>query len=168
MKALGVLLGLLLVGVMAWLLMPRLLRRADSPPNAPAARMPGQITEARQTEKVVETPLSDDEKMREDLIQKRLPYYQELRQQFADVLVPLPNERTAPKDALDTLELIVTQEEDAALLRLMQDAITPQARRYGFRRVQFYVRNPSSDPQPRHLIAEASEDGAGHWNLFRK
>jgi hypothetical protein len=50
----------------------------------------------------------------------------------------------------------------------MREAVSPQARQYGFRRVRFYVRADAGSVDPYRLIAESSCDDTGRWIIYRK
>lgn len=165
MKGLAVGIGLLIVAALTLLLWPRLapgrIRAGDALP-APSRAAPG-VTEAPQPERPLEAPRSREEQIREELSQKRLPFYRFLRQNYADLI-----DRFAVIEALDTLDLVVTRDDDETLNLLVRDVVAPTAREYGFRKIRFLVRNPEDSVEPFRLIAESTDDGSGQWNTFRK
>ncbi len=101
--------------------------------------------------------------MREELGRRRLPFYRFLRENYSGTV-----EHFGVTDALDTLDLVVNRSDDATLQGLLSNAVGPNAKEYGFTRVRFYVPNPPGSADPTTLIAEASYDGAGRWNTFKK
>ncbi len=167
MKIAAVMLGLAVVALIAWFLLPYALpehgRRAPAP-AAPSARQDDRpTTEAPRPDSRLEAPLSPEERRRQELSEKRLPFYRYLRQNFSQYI-----ERFAVTENLDTLDLVVTREEDDILNGLVREAVSPQAREYGFRRVRFYVRAAPGSVDPYRLVAESSCDDTGRWITFRK
>ena len=63
--------------------------------------------------------------------------------------------------------VVVEKADTESITSLVSNAISPTARRFGFRRVKFYTRNPPGSVEPLDLKAEASYDDAGHWNTFK-
>ena len=94
---------------------------------------------------------------------KRLPFYRFLRQNYGQLI-----ERFSVLEDYDTLDLVVTSGDERTLTGLIQNAIAPSAKQYGFRRVRFYTRNPPKSVDPFTVVAESSEDGSGRWNTFMK
>src|SRR5205823_4908567 len=108
-------------------------------------------------------PLPPSDAVREDFSKKRLPFYKFLRDKYSP-----PVEHFAVTEQLDTLDLQVSRGDTETLQFIIANAVAPTAREYGFRKVRFYVANPSGSVQPNTLIAESTDDGTGHWNTFRK
>ncbi len=101
--------------------------------------------------------------MREELGQKRLPFFRFLRQNYGNII-----ERFSVLEDFDTLDLVIKQDDDRTMAGIIQQAIAPSAKEYGFRRVRFYTRNAPNSVEPFTIVAESSEDGSGRWNTFRK
>jgi hypothetical protein len=167
MKIVAVIIGLAVVALIVWLILPYAVpqngRGASSSTSRPSATDPSRSTEAPRPDKRLEAPLSPEEQRREEMSEKRLPFYRYLRQNYSQAI-----ERFAVTENLDTLDLVVTREDDATLNGLVREAISPQAREYGFRRVRFYVRAAPGSVDPYRLVAESSYDETGRWITFRK
>jgi hypothetical protein len=155
MKAVAVIAGMLFAAGIAALVIPRL-NRAPSQTVARADEHRSGLPE-----KQIETPRSREEELREDLSEKRLPFFRELRKQYGDSI------QFAVLGDPDTLDVVMEKADSESVQSLVSNAISPSGRRYGFRRVKFYTRNPRGSVDPLELKAEASYDEAGHWNLFR-
>lgn len=164
MKIMAVMLGLAVVALIAWFLLPYALPEHSRRAPDPAARQDDRrTTEALRPDSRLEAPLSPEEQRRQELSEKRLPFYRYLRQNFSQFI-----ERFAVTENLDTLDLVVTRDEDEMLNGLVREAVSPQAREYGFRRVRFYVRTAPGSSDPYRLVAESSCDDTGRWITFRK
>jgi hypothetical protein len=157
---LGALIGLLLVGAGAYLALGRKpLSPAKNPSATPISSGPSSQNQAAP----ITAPLGKEEELREELGRKRLPFYRFLRENYGQLI-----ERFSVLQDFDTLDLVVTQADESVLTGLIQHAIAPQAKQYGFRRVRFYVRNAPNSVEPFTVIAESSDDGSGRWNTFMK
>jgi hypothetical protein len=154
-KIVAAILGVLVVGGITAFLIPRLSRS----PSRPVAHADGGGFAL--PDKQIEAPRGREEQLKEELTEKRLPFFRELRQQYGDSI-----EFRVLGDP-DTLDIVVEKADTESLQSLVSNAISPSARRFGFRRVKFYTRNPRGSVEPIELRAEASYDDAGHWNLFR-
>jgi hypothetical protein len=168
MKALagvmGALIGLLLVGVGGYF---ALVRKPPPPKQTVSQTGPDKsLSDPSATphpDKPVNAPVSREEQLKDELGEKRLPFFRFLRQNYGNII-----ERSSVLDDYDTLDLVVTKQDDATLQGVIQQAIAPSAKQYGFRRVRFYTRNAPNAIEPFTVIAESSEDGSGRWNTFRK
>lgn len=176
MKGLAVGIALLIVAALTWAIWPYVIPGASrsgaassvgtspsSPASSTTSSSSGGVLEAPRPETPLQAPLSAEERRREELGQKRLPYYRFLRQHFSDAI-----ERFAVTEALDTLDLVIARDDEETLSGLVQNAVAPSAYQYGFRKVRFYVRNPIGSVEPFRLIAETTRDESGRWNTFRK
>ncbi len=168
MKALGVLVGLAIVAAAGFLLWPRL--NPSHAPAAPAVRSPlepgtgtSRSTEAPRPDRPLEAPLNREEELRQQFSEKRIPFYRFLRKNYADVI-----DRFAVTEDLDALDVVVHKTDDDTLRYVVENAVGPNAKEYGFRKVRFYVANPRGSVEPVTLIAESTVDGTGRWNTFRK
>ncbi len=165
---LGAVIGLLLVAGGGYFLL-----RPKPSPGLPATPTKSQSTSSASSaasssavphpDKPVSAPLSREDQMREELGQKRLPFYRFLRQNYGNII-----ERFSVLEDFDTLDLVVKQDDDRTMAGIIQQAIAPSAKEYGFRRVRFYTRNAPNAVEPFTVVAESSEDGSGRWNTFRK
>jgi hypothetical protein len=159
---LGALAGLLIVGLGAYFAFGRKAPARSAPPPLPAQSAAADAG-APHPGAAVDVPLSKEEKLREELGAKRLPFYRFLRQNYGNLI-----ERFSVLEEFDTLDLVVTQADERTLTALVQQAIAPSAKEYGFRRVRFYTRNGPNSVEPFTVVAESSEDGSGRWNTFMK
>lgn len=158
---LGAVIGLLLVGLAGYLALGRKApATAPQPPvSVPDAGLSGPPTPAAP----VTAPLSREDQLREELGRKRLPFFRFLRDNYGEII-----ERFSVLEDFDTLDLVVKQADERTLTSIIQQAIAPSAKQYGFRRVRFYTRNPPNSVEPFKVVAESSEDGSGRWNTFMK
>lgn len=151
----GALAGVLLAVAAGWVLGPRLLpgagRTSQEParPSAPGLEAP------------VPVPIEAAERERQRLSEQRVPFYRELRAKWSHAI-----ERFAVLDEQDTLLVVVTRSDDDAVRALVEQAIAPSARQYGFRRARLMTADPVSGAEPYRLIAEASCDDTGRWTVY--
>jgi hypothetical protein len=160
---LGALAGLLIVGLGAYFVFGLKNRPAVPTANVPPAQAADTGPGTPHPGVAVDVPLSREEKLRDELNAKRLPLYRYLRQNYGDLI-----ERFSVLEDYDTLDLVVKQADEKTLTALVQQAIAPSAKEYGFRRVRFYTRNAPNAVDPFTVVAESSEDGSGRWNTFMK
>ena len=161
---LGAVVGLLLVGLAGYFaLVRKTLSAAPRPPASAETTSPDMSGGAPHPSTPVAPPMSREEQLREELGRKRLPFYRYLRDNYGDII-----ERFSVLDDFDTLDLVVKQADERTLTALIQRAIAPSAKQYGFRRVRFYTRNAPTSVEPFTVVAESSEDGSGRWNTFMK
>jgi hypothetical protein len=158
---LGALVGLLIVGIGAYFALG--LKPPWNSKNPPVASPATGRQAAPAPQTPISAPLSKEEQLREDLGRQRLPFYRALRENYGSII-----ERFSVLQDFDTLDLVVSRADEATLMALVQRAIAPTAREYGFRRVRFYTRNPPTAVDPFTVVAESSEDGSGRWNTFMK
>ncbi len=173
MKTLGVILGLMVVAALAFFFWPRLTPGSaahagsgnHSPNNAIAApgTYAGRVVEAPKPDQPLSPPLTPGEKLREDYSEKRVPFYHFLHQNFGDTILSF-----RVVEALDTLDVVIVKDDDATLHRLMDNAFSPSADQYGFRKIRFLVRNREGSIDPYRLVAEVALDDSGHWTIWRK
>ena len=153
----GVIVGLAIVLAAALLIVPRLKAgngAANSSPSNDPFGPPAQRVDA---------PKSDTAKLREEIDQKRIPFFHMLHEKYADQI-----DHASVLSDIDTLDLFLTKDDQNVVQWLVQNAIGPTARQYGFERVQFYVKNPVGTLEPYRVIAESSWDGSARWNTFLK
>jgi len=168
MKAFAVVVALLIVAALTVLLWPRLVPASTPGPFPKLGEGAGSggatgVVDAPRPTHPLHAPLSREEQVREEFAEKRVSFYRFLRQNYADVV-----EKFAVIEALDTLDLVVSRDDDETLNRLVEEAVSPSAKDYGFRKIRFYVRNPADSVEPFLLVAESTWDGSGRWNTFRK
>lgn len=161
---LGALVGLLIVCGLGYLLLRKpaagtasagTATSAGAPPLAPGG--------SPHPAQPIAPPVSREEQLRQDLERKRIPYFHFLVTNFGSVIV-----RPAVLEDYDTLDLIVNRSDDATVSMLVTQAVAPSAKDYGFSRVRFYTPNPPGSVQPYTVFAEATDDGTGHWTVFKK
>ena len=164
MKAVAALLGAGLVTAVAWLLWPKLSHVTEaSPPSQPSAIAGRQVQEPMPASPVAPGDArSPSERAREALRASRIKFYQALRD-WPSVVAGF-----GLGSDLDTLEVILTSDDDATLRALVDGLISPRAASYGFRRVLVHVRGLPGDPEDRRLIAEVTLTDAGRWITFRR
>jgi hypothetical protein len=163
----GLLVGLLLVGAAGMWLAPRL-RPATQTLAAPAGVVPDRSSgmpapATRDPATPLRTPRSEDQRLRDAVTRQRIPFYRFLHDQFADSI-----EHAAEMTDVETIDLVVRKADNETILHIVQQALAPRARQYGFERARFYVRNPRGSADPYTVVAEASHDGSGRWNTFWK
>jgi hypothetical protein len=162
MKALGAICGLLIVGVAAYFLL-----RPASPASVRAAPggtgQSGNGTQLRTPDQAIHAPLTHEDEIREELGNKRLPFYRFLREKFGEQI-----QHFGVTEQLDTLDLQVATADDQTIKYILENAVTPTAKQYGFKKVRFYIPNPPSLSEPMTLVAESTDDGSGQWTTFKK
>jgi hypothetical protein len=155
------LVGLLAVALGALYLVPRLRAAAGSPVSVgPAAT--GRDGFAPPSERI-DPPLSDTDRMRKEIDRQRVPFFHMIHEKYGDQV-----ERASVINAIDTLDLVIKSEDPQNIQWIVQQAIGPTARQYGFEKVKFYVRNPVGTVEPFRVVAESAWDGASRWNTFLK
>jgi len=159
MRAVGALLGVAVAIAAVWVALAVL--RGRPAPTAPPAGSARSADAGPPSS--IEAPLPAEEETRRNLDRRRLPFYRLLRDQYADVVL-----RFGVTGDLDTLDLVVTQADDATVNGLISSVVAPNAKAYGFRRVRFFVRSPRESVDPLTLVAEASQSDAGVWTTWRK
>lgn len=160
----GGLVGVLIVVVIAMTVIPRLRGHAGVPgPTAEAATGTNTSSGPPKPDQPLNAPKTREEQLRQDLAQKRVPFFKYLRQNFSDQI-----DHFSVLDDYDTLDLVVNKSDDQTISTLLQNAIGPSAREYGFRRVRWYTKNAVGSIEPYTIVAESSYDEGGRWNTFRK
>ena len=156
----GVIVGLVIVALAAFVLMGRM-----KPGAAPvrADNGPAESSGPTAPSERINTPKSEDERMKAEIERKRLPYFKLLHDRFSEQI-----ERAFVLDDIDTLDLIVKKGDQDTVQWLVQNAVGPTAREYGFERVRFYVDNPLNRTEPFKIVAESAWDGSTRWNTFLK
>jgi hypothetical protein len=158
----GVLVGLAIVVLVALVILPRLKPGAGAStgaePAGPTARTGDPLPGER-----INAPKSETERMQAEIERKRIPYFRMLHDRFGDYI-----ERASVLDDIDTLDLIVKKSDMDTIQWLVQNAVGPTAREYGFERVRFYVSNPINRTEPFSIVAESAWDGSTRWNTFLK
>lgn len=163
MKALGVVLGLLIVGL-ATLLLVRFSGHAHGPAVGVSAASGGiDPSQAPRPDHPIGAPLTREQEVRQQFAAKRIPFFRFLKENYGNVVIHF-----AVTDDVDTLDLAVTSADDQTLKTIVENAVSPTAKQYGFRRIRFYTLNPQGSVEPATLVAESTYDDAGHWNTFRK
>jgi hypothetical protein len=158
----GIIVGLAIVVVCGIYIVPRFqagsgaaaVPHSDFPPKSGSSSGPGER---------IETPPSETERMKKEIERKRIPYFRMIHDKFSDKIV-----RASVLDDIDTLDLVVKKGDTETLQWIVQNAVGPTAREYGFERVRFYVANPLSKTEPYTIVAESSWDGSTRWNTFLK
>lgn len=166
MRVVAVLLGVALAGVVAWVVWPRALGRAPRPEAGSSAQAPYSSSEPPgpvRLERAIRAPRTVEEEVREQLSEKRLPYFRQLRRDFPDLIL-----RFGVTEAPDTLDLVIARDDNELIQRVVQYAVSPNARDYGFRRVNIYVPAPEGALDPFVKVAEATVDDAGNWRTWKK
>jgi hypothetical protein len=161
----GAMAGVLIVVLIAMVVVPRLRGAAASGPLAQGSAAPptsGSSAPPRPDQPIT-APKSREEELREELAQKRIPFFRFLRENYGDQI-----ENFSVLDDYDTLDLVVKRSDDPSLTHILQNAVAPTAKEYGFRRVRWYVKNRLGSLEPFSIVAESSYDEGGRWNTFRK
>ena len=165
MKVVAALLGIAVVAGIGFVLIPRGARgpgqtavASGIEPEAVRTARQGPVVPGRQ----IEAPLSKEEEVRLELSDKRLPFFRNLRERFADTV-----QHFGVTGDPDTLDLVVEKADNETLQYLITQAVSPTGRQYGFRRVRFFTRNPVGSVEPLNLVAESSYNDAGRWDTFR-
>ena len=161
MKALGALVGFLLVGAAFLLLSSRFQsnvksRPAPEPPSEYSGRSPSPAPR-------VQLPATPEREAREEITRQRLPFFKSLRANFHREISSFGVTRS-----IDTLDIVVTDSDPEAIQALVSRAVSPEAEQYGFRKIRTFIANPPRSVEPLKLIAESTYDGAGRWNTFLK
>ena len=159
----GAVVGVVIVAVVAMTLIPRLRGNAATAPGGTPAEASSANAGPPKPDQRINAPKTREEELREELARKRVPFFRYLRQNFADQI-----DHSSVLDDYDTLDLVVKKTDDQTLTALLQNAVAPSAREYGFRRVRWYVRNPVGSADAFTIVAESSYDEGGRWNTFRK
>jgi hypothetical protein len=159
MKALGAFVGFLLVAIAALVVVPRF--RTPGLHERPAPRAnegPRPLPEGR-----IALPPTPDQKLREETTRQRLPFFQSLRARYSREISSF-----GVTQAIDTLDIVVTDPDPEAIQKVIAGAISPTAGQYGFSKVRTFIANPTGSVEPLKLVAESTYDGAGRWNTFLK
>lgn len=164
MKALGAVIGFLIAGIVAIVVVPRF--RGPSVESGPGgisgratALAPGSTLPANR----IDLPSTPEQELREETTRKRLPFFQMLRTRFGREISSF-----GVTHGIDTLDIVVTNPDPQAIQALVAQAVSPTAEQYGFRKVRAFIANPSGTVEPLTLVAESTYDGAGRWNTFLK
>ncbi len=160
MKLAGVVLGLVLVGVAGWYLIPGFLHRT---PQATHGSLPAPGGTLPERAHPLEPPETREEEVRRRFTQERQPLFRFMRERFGSIIVGC-----AEGEDVDTLDVTLTRNDADTLQTVMTGVVLPYGREYGFRHVRFYIPSPPSSPDPRTLIAEAALSEQGRWTLFPK
>ena len=165
MKLMGAVVGLLIVGtIAALLLVPRFRSEPRSAPLTPAdAPRQADSTRPPVPGRPVEISDSAQKQLRDDATRRRLPFFQFLRNKYGKEISSF-----GVTDAIDTLDIVVSNPDTAAIQGLIAQAISPTAEQYGFRKARVFIANPVGTLEPLKLVAESTYDGAGRWNTFLK
>jgi hypothetical protein len=165
MKALGAVVGILIVLIGFLLLAPRFRGAPPAPAMSDGGEPAAQAVSSQPPapDRSVDLPDTPDQKIRDEVLRQRLPFFQFLRTNYAKEISSF-----GVTDALDTLDLVVTDPDPQAVQNLIARAVSPTAARYGIHRVRIYIANPPNSLQPLTLVAESTYDGAGRWNTFLK
>jgi hypothetical protein len=157
----GVIVGLSIVVFAALYVIPKL----QSKPGSPGSGTPTSTTGGGSglSGGRIETPASDTERMKKEIDRKRIPFFRMIHDNHSDKIV-----RASVLDDIDTLDLVVKKGDADSVQWIVQNAVGPTAREYGFERVRFYVANPLSKTEPYSIVAESSWDGSTRWNTFLK
>lgn len=146
-----------------WLAGPRYLSPggAASHPLAPTdATAPPSGT----GETAIAPPRTPEQKEHDALEAKRAPFYSQLRQDLDALLTDVG----PAADDQATLVLYAQKGDDQTVDDLLVQAVQPQAYKYGFRHVRFYLPNPPGEIEKYRFAAEADADDSSVWHTFRK
>ena len=168
MRAAGVIVGLLLAGLLALLLLPRMKSTGGAVPQNLEKRRATRMDEQSglgppRPAQALTPPATSEAQIRDEFTQKRIPFFRFLRENYGREIAQF-----GVTESIDTLDLVVTRGDSESVQRLIGAAVTPTAEQYGFRRVRIYTANALGSPEPLKLIAEATTDGSGRWNTFLK
>jgi hypothetical protein len=158
--------------IVFWLAAPRLLssRNADAAPRG--TRMtetsadpisPSSSRNNSTQDSAITSPRTPEEREYEDLEAKRAPFYTWVRQNFSYVSALRP----AQEDQA-TLEIYSRADDPRVVTTLLHDAVAPYGKRYGFRRVRYFLPNSPGSVDRYRLDSESTPDASGVWNTFRK
>ncbi len=114
-------------------------------------------------DKKISVPSTESQRLRDEIGKKRIPFFHMLSDKFSDIIT-----RSSVLDDIETLDLVIAKPDNVTVLGIVQNAIQPTARDYGFTRVRFYVRNETAAIDPFRVVAETTFDGTSHWNTFWK
>jgi hypothetical protein len=156
---------LLIVAVATgWLVYSWAAPRFLSPGKPVGVTAPAPSTTPVPASPALEAQRSPEQRERDTLEAQRAPFYTRLQQEFGSDLA------TAQPDPQDgaSLELYATQDNPQLLDRLLSGIIQPEAARYGFRHLSFFLPNTPDDAERYRLDAEATQDAQGVWHAFRK
>src|SRR5262249_4708691 len=148
MKAAGALVGLLIAGFAAYFIFAH---KPASKSNAADGSFQTSSTSSEggasfggpKPDRPLTAPHTDAEEKREEYARRRLPYYKYLRENWSELI-----KNFAVTEDLDTLDLEVNKTDSETLSRIVSEAVSPTAKQYGFRKVRFYVPNPTNSVQP--------------------
>jgi hypothetical protein len=160
--AAGAVVGLVLVSLVALYLVPRLKAGSNNSPSSTQVSAGDNRATGVPSERL-DVPKSETERLKGEVERKRIPFFQMIHDRFGDQI-----ERASVLDDVDTLDLVVKKGDPDTVQGLVQNAVGPTARQYGFERVRFYVSNPISKVEPYKIVAESSWDGSSRWNTFLK
>lgn len=164
MKVAAVLLGLLIVGAATFLLVrPQGHGGATVAPSATPTESGQDSGQAPRPSQPLDAPLSREDEVRQQFAAKRIPFFRYLHDNWGGVVTHF-----AVTEEIDTLDLVVSKTDDETLRQVVENAVSPTAKEYGFRRIRFYKLNSPESVKAATLIAESTYDDAGHWNTFRK
>lgn len=158
----GTIVGLTIVVVTALYVVPRF-SAATNPRNVRSPKSSGEPSVPLVPGGRLNAPESETERMKKEIERKRIPYFKKIHDEFSDKI-----ERASVLDDIDTLDLVVKKGDLESIQWLVQNAVGPTARDYGFERVRFYVNNPINRTEPFTIVAESSWDGSTRWNTFLK
>jgi hypothetical protein len=163
MKFLGAITGFIIVGVIAFLLWPRVKPTALPPPGDPGlSGLEGSGGLPPKPGQAMDPILSEEDRLKQEIATKRIPFFRFLHDNFGAII-----ENFGVTEAPGTLDVVVAKEDDETLLTVLQQAVGPTARQYGFNKVRFFGHR--QDPlKPLALVAESTLDGSNNWTTFRK
>ena len=160
MKAIGAILGFLVVGAAFFLILPRFRSESKAKTAAAAADSSNRTGLGPQR---VDLPSTEEQRERDEITRKRLPFFQSLRANFSKEISSF-----GVTQSVDTLDIVVTDPAPESIQTLVARAVSPTAEQYGFKKVRTFIANPPGSVEPLKLVAESTYDGAGRWNTFLK
>jgi len=131
-------------------------------PSSPAES--GQNASAAPAGPALAAPRTSEQREQDDVEAKRAPYYRWLREQAGDRVTDV---RLADDDRA-TLVLYTSIDNPQIVPSLVRDVILPDAYRFGFRHVRFFVPNPAGSVSQYRFDAESDADADGNWTTFHK
>jgi hypothetical protein len=132
--------------------------------STPVVRTPPTVPSALPFDRPVEPPRTTEQREKEDIEARRGPYYSWIKRTLGDRLDGWQPAHDDPA----TLELYLMRNDPRMITRLLEVAVQPYARQYGFVHVRLFLPNPPGSVDRYRLYAEANPDENGAWHAFIK
>ncbi|HZT40772.1 MAG TPA: hypothetical protein VFA07_01215 [Chthonomonadaceae bacterium] len=147
-----------------WLAAPRFLPSSGASAASSRGSSGADSTSSNGASASIPAPLTAEQKQHNAIEAQRAPFYGRLRGQLGDLV---SDARPAADDQA-TLLLYAQHGDEHAVDDLLAQAVQPDAFRYGFRHVRFYLPNPPGNLDKYRFAAEANADDNGVWQAFYK